>query len=387
MNLKQLETALLALFKADITPCLIGDRGVGKTESVRQFALKHGYHLAEFRAGQASDGGDLTGLGSVQVTEQGVTKTVFALPNFLASIQKRPKTILFLDEFNRADRSILQYLFELVYEKRIGINDFALGEDSHVILSGNPNVKGMTVTNFEDFAFADRVCQLKVENNPAAWYEYCKAKADLDHSVLDFFRNNSSLIDAKSVSFDIKAYPSYRSAERLAKLRTLAPDGDVFFQLAAGMIGTEATVMYLDWIKTQEVVTFKQVMNDFSKVEDKIKQYASGDRLDLINKINGDIIVELENMGHAERILSKEQHRNLVSYMLCLSPDTLEGFFRQVITQWQAVRSHLLTEEEEKWDGMSYNEDHMLTSERLMMRFQDIHGKKMSLDQLNKLIG
>ena len=383
MNLNQLRTqAIPALLKAGITPCLMGDRGVGKTETVRQFCLENGYHLAEFRAGQASDGGDLTGLGSVEVTESGITRTVFALPNFLADIQKKDKVILFLDEFNRANRDIMQYLFELVYEKRIGINGFSLGKDSHVILSGNPNVKGMSVTNFDDFAFADRVCQIKVENSTAEWYNYCKEIKDIDYSVIEFFKDNPELITKSAVNFEIKATPSKRSALRLASLSTTVHDRNVFYTLASGMIGQEAAALYVDWLKNNETVSYKDVLGDFDKVADKLKMYAKGDRQDIIAKIISDIGVEAEARALAGVRATVLEHHNMAKFIEILSPDTSMAFMLMIFCHL----GFLEPEDKTIFSTFTHNEDNILTSKRVFDKLNKDGGTNFKISELMKFV-
>lgn len=384
MKLSELKSvALPALFKAGITPCLMGDRGIGKTEALRQYCNENGYCLAEFRAGQASDGGDLTGLGSVQVLENGVSKTVFALPNFLAQIHKKPKVVLFLDEFNRASRDIMQYLFELVYEKRIGINSFELGPDSHVVLAGNPSVKGMAVNSFDDFAFGDRVCQIKVENTVSEWHAFCAKDKTLDQNVINFFKENSEFITKSQVLFEIKASPSYRSAKRLAHLRTFVKDDSVFFTLAAGMVGSDTALAYKDYEQNNKVISANDVLTKFSSIAPILKKYKDQGQLDYIDKIVSNVLIEAEIRHNEDRFMSVEEQRNFAQFMVTLSPDTFIAFTKQLLDYPRFMRpADILA-----FNNISYvsSDEHWVTNPLVTEYMLKIMNKKMTLEQIKKI--
>lgn len=355
--------ALPALFKAGITPCLVGDRGVGKTESVRQFCQENGYELQEFRLGQAADGGDITGLGDVVKDANGeAVKTVFALPNFLASIHKKPNVVLHFDEFNRAPKDMIQYIFEMIYEKRLTINGFELGENSHVIISQNADVDGMNVTSFVDVAFYDRLCQIKADNDVASWVTYCNTRKDLDQSVVNFFKENPNYIENARIPFTIEVKPTFRSATRLASLKKFVKDKGVFNELAMGMIGEDAAAGYIGWLENNEVVTIQDVLGDYPRVQAKIREYMGekNNRQDIVGNLMLNLLTEAEVRHNQNQQMTIQENHHLIGFLLDISPDMTNKLLHELLLYPNFIKPDPSLDS--KITVGAFNDDYYLTS-------------------------
>ena len=130
MNVQQLIKALPVIAKRGITPNIVGQNGIGKSQIVRETFEKLGYDVIDIRLGQMADAGDLTGLHEFdRDTETGnAIATRFIPPSKLP--RKGRQAVIFFDELNRAGKDLLQAIFEGVYDKRM-----ANGKSSVVIIN------------------------------------------------------------------------------------------------------------------------------------------------------------------------------------------------------------------------------------------------------------
>ena len=102
MKISDITRSVDYLFKANITPLLVGYHGIGKTSVVEQIAKRRNANLVVIRLGQMSDPGDLIGLADFVRNQEGrAVNTVFAAPEFLPTKDTGVETIIFFDEINR----------------------------------------------------------------------------------------------------------------------------------------------------------------------------------------------------------------------------------------------------------------------------------------------
>src|SRR4051812_23021454 len=96
---------------------LRGDHGIGKSQIVRQLALQISklegmpFPVIDRRVSQMTEG-DMIGLPKIVESKAGNQQTTFAPPDWFMQAVERP-ALLFLDEINRGDQSILQACFQV----------------------------------------------------------------------------------------------------------------------------------------------------------------------------------------------------------------------------------------------------------------------------------
>ena len=93
---------------------LIGHAGVGKTQRVKQWCEERGYHLVE-KDMKIEDLGNLLGIFAPNDTK---TKAM-NLPTGAYDELDEPDTVLFIDEFNRADSKVRFTISQLINSHRI----------------------------------------------------------------------------------------------------------------------------------------------------------------------------------------------------------------------------------------------------------------------------
>lgn len=351
MQVRTLKDAIMLSRKARVTPFIWGHRGLGKSQVTAQTAAENGLGFSDWRLSQC-ESSDLRGLPLadeekgltrflapedlptggltwdqyieklqlVEVMEKSLTKTQLKklikadeqlLQNpdevikILASLGKyneadqiakrqaelQPKLtegILFLDEINRAQDDVLQAVFQLVLDRRLGT--YALPTGWHIVCAGNYN-EGQYVTNgFTDAAFLDRFTHINLDGGEPTleeWVNYMSSRhGDAAVSIIEFATQNPKHLDGDiSGELGFTIQPSRRSWEAALKIEKAYRGSEGEFSdesrlgLIAGLIGHELTRCYLEY---NCPVRPKDLVNDgVSKHKSALQKLNRGQRTGL----------------------------------------------------------------------------------------------------------
>lgn len=296
-KISTIKEAILLCRAAGITAQLWGHRGLGKSSAVQQLAGSNGWGMIDYRCSQlepsdirglpdrGSDGrthylppsdmpiGDLSHdeIGALlaesismpyksyaEFSTQIVDRLVNANQNDtrkyyqrLQELQPRFQNgILFLDEVNRAQDDVLQALFQLVLDRKIG--QYVLPPGWSIVTAGN-YMEGYQVSGFSDPAFLNRFCHLDVaggETTLEEWVNYISMVHGQDATdVVEFASMNIKHLDGDvqgERGFSVQ--PSRRSWEMIVKVQK-ACQKQQFSQAAinevyAGLVGRELALTF-----------------------------------------------------------------------------------------------------------------------------------------------
>lgn len=323
MTINELKKALPFLFKAGVVPHIIGHHGIGKSQTIKQFADDNGYNFIDLRLGQMADAGDILGLANFVKDESGEERTRFALPSFFPT---KGKGILFLDEMNRATKDILQAVFQLVLDKRI--NEYKLPDGWHVVTASNPNTDDYSVTSFEDAAFLDRFCHIKLTPTVKEWVKWAK-DSSVNGDVVAFIEEFPKLLETEQQDFPLPAKPSRRSYAALSRVMQLEPPVAVVKGVAYGLIGIEAGTAFFKFIKEGKNVELsaEQVVNNMQDQEVKDKLKAVTERHDVLNKLGDELVALFEKKTEA---FSRQQELNFIEFCKSIPKDFFFGLFKRL---------------------------------------------------------
>lgn len=271
MNITQLKTAIPFLIQAGLVPNIIGKHGIGKSSVISQYAKENGYSFHPFFLGQMADTGDLLGLPEFDRDANGkALSTSFIHP---AKLPKKPRSILFFDELNRASKDLLQAIFQLALEGTI--HDYTLPPDSAIIMAMNPATDDYSVLDFADKAFADRFVHINLDPTHEEFHGYMNSRYGTS-SISDFLRQQTKLLeetDLQPVTLDF-VKPSRRSWDRLQKLENTGMPENLFREAGMGIVGTAAMVAYSSWKETQvTVLNGKDIIENYPVVREKFIGY------------------------------------------------------------------------------------------------------------------
>src|SRR5512138_987411 len=191
MNIEQIKTVLREIVtRTDLTPCVVGHRGVGKSAGIAQVCAEIGHCYVPLRLGQM-EVGDLVG---IPYREGEVMH--WSRPSWWPT-EDDPQTVVHCDELNRAQQEdTLQAIFQFVEPPLSGIarglHTHRLHSKHKVIVTINPPDGTYQVVPL-DRALIDRMVMLYVESDYSCWAGYAKS-CGFDLSVQEFLAANQNLL-------------------------------------------------------------------------------------------------------------------------------------------------------------------------------------------------
>lgn len=321
MNITQLKTAMPFIFKAKLVPNIIGKHGIGKSSVIAQYAKENGYSFHPYFLGQMSDVGDLLGLPEFDRNSNGkAISTSFIHP---AKLPKKPRSILFFDELNRASKDLIQAIFQLALEGTL--HDYTLPEDSAIVMAMNPATDDYSVLDFSDKAFSDRFAHINLEPTHEEFHNYMKNRHGKSNISL-FLQQQTKLleeIDLKNVSLDF-VKPSRRSWDRLQVLENTGIPEELFREVGMGIVGAAAMIAYSSWRENQiRILTGDDILDSYGENKNKFLAYfknESGELLeiprnDIISSVASSVVEELSKRLK-DNTLTEDNAKNLTLFLL-----------------------------------------------------------------------
>lgn len=281
----QLKDEINLCARAGITACLWGHKGIGKSSIISQIA-KEGVGekaedgvslpigLIDYRCSQL-ESSDLRGLP--EKTEDGFTRycppaelpigdlkaseihqMLLNEPNLVKrkalELRLQPRYeygILFLDEPNRAADDVLQAIFQLIYDRKIG--SYQLPDKWSIVMACNFMQGAYQTNGFTDAAFLDRMCHLMVEVGPDTlgdWSKYLvNQHGESAVKVINFCSSNVNyLLDGVEGKLGFEVTPSPRSWDRVIAVEKIAEQIKVsdesLYKVVSGLVGISSAIAY-----------------------------------------------------------------------------------------------------------------------------------------------
>jgi len=326
MNIKDFQDSLEYLFEAQLTGFIWGHAGIGKSSIVKQYAERKGYHFFPLYLGTQSDLGDVLGLADFVRDANGTAvATTFATPVWLKNAidycNNNPNSgaILFLDEFNRARRDVLNGMFSLALDKTF--HTIKLPKNCHVIAAGNPPTDEYYVTDVNETALMARFVHVKLEPSFEEWVQYAR-QIKMEPTIISWLQEQPSLLaDAKS-DFQLPVKVDSRAMERWDKLFKVNTPKSLLSQLMHGIIGVERSVSYdLHVRNAEKPLSGDDVLNGVGL--DRVAAWQSGDhtKTSLVSATSDNVMAKLAELDAATTLLNPTQKANLMNYILSIPKD------------------------------------------------------------------
>jgi MoxR-like ATPase len=325
MNIKDLKRSLEYLFKAEITPFIWGHAGIGKSTVVKQYAQSKGYKFFPFYLGTQSDLGDILGLASFVKDKNGSEiATTFATPLWLKDTidycNENPESgaVIFLDEFNRARRDILNGMFSLALDKTF--HTLKLPKNCHIVAAGNPPTDEYFTTDVNETALMARFAHIKLEPSFQEWVTYAK-DAQFESSLVTFLQEQPELLEDGKSAFTLPVKVDRRSYERVNRLFKVGTPEDVLEQLMVGIIGAERLVAYKLHLKSKDkALTYEQVMEGSGLMLLKEWSNPSDIKASLLSVTCDNIFTSMK--ANASEVLAADQSENFMQFLEILPKDS-----------------------------------------------------------------
>ena len=280
-DLTTLEKLYEVAHKTDVSVIIEGPHGIGKSDSVKQFAKRHGAHLETLFLSH-QEVADLIGIPHL-TEEDGKPVTKWSKPIWLKRLEdaakEGKKTILFLDELNRAPTDVRQSALQLVLEKEIHEHKLPktkIGDEEYecfIVAAINPSDDGSYQVDELDPALFDRFLYYVLTVDPDRWLEWAR-KNDVHRVIIKFISEHKDRLHRPSEND--KIYPTPRSWFKLSSLlkeyeETFGDEGDdaTLMALVSGKIGPSIAAQFVNYYKSNSIVTTEDVIKEAEKLYKK----------------------------------------------------------------------------------------------------------------------
>jgi len=168
--------------------CIWGRHGIGKTQSVRDFAARKGVGFVQINPAQFEEMGDITGMPKVVDVNNTPHDplddvTIYIMPDWAREMHRQGEEgILLLDDFNRADGRIIRGIMQLLQDRRMV--SWALPPRWQIFLTANPDGGDYSVTPVDD-AVLTRMSHVTLLFDHRAWADWAR-RAGVDERGIAF---------------------------------------------------------------------------------------------------------------------------------------------------------------------------------------------------------
>jgi hypothetical protein len=343
MNVEQMKIVVKEIVaKTDLTPCVVGHRGVGKTAGIIQACRELERRYVSLRLGQM-EVGDLVG-----IPFRNGDLMHWSRPSWLPG-DDDPATVIHCDELNRAQQEdTLQAIFQFVEPPAEGmqrsLHTHRLSRRHKVVVSINPPDGSYQVATL-DRALIDRMVMLSVESDYQCWASYA-IQRELSSDVRQFLAGNSGMLAKQGNPMDLQVEPSERGWEMVSILKKNCRfPVELEMEVYAGIVGTEAAITFMRWLADRRgrPITAAEVLNDWPRVADR----AHLQRDDVQAATMNDLAATLK----LSPLLAEEQEENLVAYISVLPRDLCFGFVKTLLK----IPEVALALVKDKYDGVIFD--------------------------------
>jgi len=325
-----------------LTVCLVGDTGIGKTPIVQQWARKQGGEAFMLNFGHMTQ----EEISMIFFNEDG-TEFDFVPPGFLNRINEQAEeegcAVLFLDEWNRGDKALVNALFTLTDERRI--HSFRLHDNVLVVAAMNPSDGSYLVNEAEkDHAIRKRLNFIYVTHDLPAFLKHTK-EANWHPLVPAYIKAAPEMLYDMGARDAGKCFPCPSNWEKTSTILNGAhragldlDDPNQFSAVEAmvvGQIGKIAATRFMDFVRDQNVlIQPSEVLESYkpnSKVRKRVQACLSGknQRHDVISNLSKGIAIELFSSQPNPSDIAE----CLANYIADLPPDLLSAFAAQDLFQ------------------------------------------------------
>lgn len=243
MKPSQILKSLPALLTAGRVPFIHGDPGVGKSDVIRAVAAQMGIGLVDLRL-SIYDPTDLKGYPTLRGS--GANEVMHFVPP--ATLPRKGKGILLLDELPAAPPSVQAASYQLVLDRRL--NEYELPPGWHIVAAGNfPRNGGVHYAM--PAALANRFVHIEWTLDHNDWDAWA-ADNDITAATRAFIRMRPNLLHKIEMREGGQAFPSPRSwkfADDIVKLRLPA---DTEFELLSGTVSKGVATEYVAMVRASQ---------------------------------------------------------------------------------------------------------------------------------------
>ncbi len=288
--------------------CIWGTHGIGKTETVENFAKKNGYKWVYIAPAQFEEMGDL--LGMPRTTTDGKKSfTEFSPPSWVPTEEE--KGILLIDDVNRADDRILRGIMQLL--QNYELVSWKLPKKWHIILTANPDGGDYSVTPM-DFAMITRMIHTTLNFDVKTWAKWAEEN-NIDGRGIHFVLTNPELVAGERTT----PRTLVQFFENIAHIENLKENISLVKMLADGCLDTNTADAFVAYVNqdlskliSPEEILFSQNFEEdvYNRIKDFFEQ--STKRADILSVMCTRLVNFLNNY---QEKFTKQSLENLKKFL------------------------------------------------------------------------
>lgn len=329
--------------KAEVAVWIWGQHGNGKSQIVKQVADDLGIGFMDIRAAY-TEAGDWMGLPYLNPNSPDEMK--FAKSQILPT---EGEGILFLDELNRARPDILQCVFQLVLDKRIGTH-YKMPQGWTVVVASNPADADYQVTDI-DPALLGRFCHLQLTPTSQEWLDFAKV-AHVQDEVRQFIGDNKKMLGNAVEGVKLEhVQPNPRSWELLSSMIKCMKDDECLDEclpdVATGLVGSTAAIELRNYMKSRfKRLNVEEILNDYGNVRPQVKKMSTGNvRADVLKEAIDDLF-EPAFFNAKEVAENETQLNNVFAFLNDIPSDIAFTAFLKIAENYDPIMDKLIKSED-----------------------------------------
>ena len=297
------------------TPIMIwGNHGLGKTQTVMDFAKNNNWKIAYCAPAQFEEMGDLHGMPSIMDPDEKISGdeyTIYSPPEWVP--KEEGPGILLLDDINRADDRILRGVMQLL--QNFELQSWKLPEKWQIVATANPDDGDYSVTPMDD-AMLTRLMHISLKFDPIAWATWAQ-NAEIDKRGIDFVLTYPESITGKRTT----PRSLVQFFNQIHEIDNLKEEVELVSILAKSTLDDTTVQSFISFIMDDLMMLIdpQDILNtaDFDEIKKKMAVIAVGKRgekrLDRISTITTRLYLYLINPTYKPEDKHKE---NLVEFLL-----------------------------------------------------------------------
>lgn len=205
-----------------------------------------------------------------------------------------PEGILFLDEWNRAEKATVKAFFTIVEDRQI--HGHYLPEGIQVVAAMNPSDGSYMVNEAEkDHAIRKRLTFVAVTTSLGSWLEYASGPGDFHPYVVEFVRAMPAFLYDTKLRDAGKVFPCPATWEKVSEVLKAAQAMPMPFTENAvettigGHVGEDAAAKLIAYIKDNEIVINPEEVihkyTDKSRVRERVQKLVKQNRNDVLDEL------------------------------------------------------------------------------------------------------
>jgi MoxR-like ATPases len=260
---KQAKQALQIGMQANTVSFLMGSPAIGKSAIIKQLAEENNLKLIDLRLTQLQPY-DLAGL--VNPNKDKHSFSYLPLDEFPLEDWDLPENksgwLLFLDEFNSADKYTAAAAYKLLLDRAVG--KYNLHPNVRIICAGNKLTDG-AITHKLGTAIQSRVTHLELEINIKEWLEWLDQQTNWHNLIHPFLSFRPELVYNFDPANEVITYSSPRTWEMLSKQLPylLQLSKEDYVPIIMGIVGESAGSEFCAFLDVfSELPTVQEISQD-----------------------------------------------------------------------------------------------------------------------------